>query len=79
MEWRKSHHLDYQYHPPGFAAWSTPRWAIVSGGQRDRLEFVATAYQEPGSRVLHTAESGAIHVAIVDGQLSVDSWRPIVE
>jgi hypothetical protein len=43
------------------------------------LEFVASAYQARGSRVLHTAESDTIRTAIVDGQLSVDSWRPIVE
>ena len=34
------HTLTDQCHPPGFAAWSTPEWAIVSGGQRDRVELV---------------------------------------
>ena len=54
------HHGSAFSDPPGFAAWSSPEWAVVSGGARDRLESVATAYALRGCRVLHTATSGAV-------------------
>ena len=31
------HHGSASSDPPGFAAWSTPEWTVVSGGRRDRL------------------------------------------
>ncbi len=46
---------------------------------RDRLEAVSAAYDSRGSRVLHTANCGAVQVSIADGQVSVDSWRTDVE
>jgi hypothetical protein len=70
-----SHTLGYQCHPPQFAAWSTPEWAIVSGGQQDRLEVMAGAYEAQGAKVLHTAVRGAVQVKIVGRGLSVDAWR----
>ena len=69
------HHGSAYSDPPGFADWSTPEWAVVSGGQRDRLEVTTTAYSSRGSRVLHTADSGAIHVSIADRELAVDCWH----
>ena len=66
------HHGSAYSDPPGFAEWSSPEWAVVSGGVRDRPESVATAYGSRGCRVLYTAESGAIGVAIDKGRLSVD-------
>jgi competence protein ComEC len=65
--------------PPGFADWTRPTLAVVSGGQRDRLEVVATAYRARGSHVVHTAQCGAIHVSIDKGHLAVDTWRPMSE
>jgi len=70
-----SHTLAYQCHPPGFAAWSTPEWAIVSGGFNDRLPAVEAAYRAEGGEVLHTATSGEVQVSVVAGALSVDTWR----
>jgi competence protein ComEC len=69
------HHGSAYSDPPGFAEWSTPEWAVVSGGQRDRVEAVTRAYSSRGSRVLHTADSGAVHVSIAGGELSVDCWH----
>ena len=69
------HHGSPNSDPPGFAAWSTPEWAVVSGSQRDRLETVTAAYTSRGSQVLHTSTSGAVHVAIAGGQLAVDCWH----
>ena len=51
-------------------------WAVISGGERDRLEVVKTAYASRGSQVLHTATAGAIHVGVASGQISVDRWHP---
>jgi competence protein ComEC len=73
------HHGSVYSDPPGFADWSTPEWAVVSGGQRDRREEVTRAYAARGSRVLHTATSGAVRVLIAGGQLAVDCWHPAAE
>ena len=43
-----------QYHPPGFAEWSSPEWTVISGSEGDRSEAAKTAYSR-GSQVLHTA------------------------
>jgi hypothetical protein len=59
--------------PPGFAAWSTPEWTIVSGDPRDRLEAVESAYAARGGQVLHTANTGAVRVSI-GRELEVSAW-----
>jgi len=69
-----SHTLSYQCHPPGFAAWSTPEWTIASGGSTDRFDAVESAYVEQGSRVLHTADEGAVTTEIAGGEVSVRGW-----
>lgn len=69
------HHGSASSDPPGFADWSRPEWTIVSGGASDRLPAVQAAYQARGSRVLHTADCGAVRVSIAGGQVSVDCWR----
>ncbi len=69
------HHGSAASDPPGFAAWSTPEWTIASGGSSDRLQSVQTAYGARGSRVLHTADCGAVTVEITAGQVSVDGWQ----
>ena len=69
------HHGSAASDPPGFAHWSTPEWAIVSGGLSDRATEVTRAYAARGSRVLHTAATGGVHVSIVGGQLSIDCWH----
>jgi competence protein ComEC len=69
------HHGSAASDPPGFAAWSRPEWTIVSGGASDRVSAVQEAYAARGSRVLHTADCGAVRVLIADGALSVGSWR----
>ncbi len=69
------HHGSAASDPPGFAAWSTPEWAIVSGGRSDRLSAVEAAYGEHGCRVLNTASRGAIQITISKGQVSVDCFH----
>jgi hypothetical protein len=70
----RSHTLGYQCHPPGFLAWSTPEWTVVSGGQSDRLPSINQAFSAQGSRVLHTAEDGAVSISIAGGQVSVKGF-----
>ncbi|REK05441.1 MAG: ComEC/Rec2 family competence protein [Planctomycetota bacterium] len=69
------HHGSASSDPPGFAAWSTPEWAIVSGGRSDRLGPVEAAYTERGCRVLQTAKRGAITVSLSADEVAIESWR----
>ncbi len=68
------HHGSASSDPPGFLAWSTPEWTIVSGGQSDRLPAINQAFSAQGSRVLHTAEDGAVSISIAEGQVSVKGF-----
>ena len=61
------HHGSRQSDPAGLAAWSTPSWAIISADHRWDLSPVAATYQRVGSRVLHTADTGAV-TASIDGE-----------
>ncbi len=70
-----SHYLTDQYHPPGFAAWSTPEWTIISGSPRDRSPEVEHAYASRGSAVLHTAECGAVSMEIEGVRLAVTRFH----
>lgn len=69
------HHGSAASDPPGFAAWSTPEWTVVSGGPADRSAAVDAAYRARGSRVLHTADCGAVRVSITASQVSAECWR----
>lgn len=68
------HHGSARSDPPGFAAWSTPEWVIVSGGHGDERPEVTAAYARRHARVLNTAASGAIRVQIAEGRLEVAPW-----
>lgn len=69
------HHGSARSNPPGFAAWSTPQLAIVSGSFNDRRPEVDRAYRDRGARVLNTADKGAITVTIDGGSLGVRTWK----
>lgn len=69
------HHGSAQSNPPGFAAWSTPEWVVISGGHEQNLPAVIDAYGRQGAVVLHTAEVGAVQVSIVAGDVQVTSHR----
>jgi len=64
-----------QYHPPGFVAWTTPEWTVISGDRRSNRPQVAEAYRRHGAQVLNTAQVGAITVAIDTRGLRVATWR----
>jgi len=69
------HHGSARSDPPGFAAWCTPEWVIVSGGHGEGARTASEAYISQGARVLQTAVGGAIHVSIAGGQVDVRPFR----
>ena len=68
------HHGSRRSNPPGMAAWCTPEWVVISGSRRWDPGPVIEAYRTAGSRVLHTADVGAVSVAIEPTGVSVDSF-----
>jgi len=58
------HHGSRGNNTPELAAWSTPDWVIISGSRRWDPEPIREVYGAVGSRVLHTADTGAVHVTI---------------
>lgn len=69
------HHGSLRSDPPGFAAWATPSWVVISGSFTDRRPEVERAYHRVGAVVLDTADRGAVHVAIAEGEIDVTTWR----
>jgi competence protein ComEC len=69
------HHGSPRSDPIGFAAWSTPEWVVVSGGDSRDADVVREAYTTQGATLLHTDEVGAVHFRIEHGEVTVDSWR----
>ena len=69
------HHGSPRSDPPGFAAWSTPEWVVVSGGDGRKMDAVREAYAAQGATLLHTDDVGAVHFHIEQGEISVDYWR----
>jgi len=63
------HHGSRRSDPPGFAAWSTPEWVVVSGGF-DADPSVTQTYQQAGARVLNTGHDGAVEFFIENGLLT---------
>lgn len=69
------HHGSTQSDPPGFVAWTTPEWTIISGDSRSNRPAVADAYRRRGATVLNTSQSGAVTVRIDRSALNVSPWR----
>lgn len=68
------HHGSARSDPPGFAAWSTPEWVVVSGGHGDERPEVSLAYSRYDAQVLHTAECGAVRVQVSAGRVAIGPW-----
>jgi competence protein ComEC len=71
------HHGSAASDPPGFAAWATPEWTVISSASADRSSDAQGAYASRGGRVLHTATAGAVRVIVENGQVAVDTWRTL--
>ena len=51
------HHGSRRSDPPGFAAWSTPEWVVLSGGGGEQAAPVIRTYEQAGAGVLVTERS----------------------
>jgi competence protein ComEC len=70
------HHGSANSDPPGFAAWCTPEWVVVSGGHRASLgELTAESYRDVGAQVLYTADLGAASFSFGQNWLEVSTYR----
>jgi competence protein ComEC len=55
------HHGSAFSDPPGFAAWCTPDWVVLSGRYApEETRVTTTSYREAGAEILHTAQDGAV-------------------
>jgi competence protein ComEC len=68
------HHGSRRSDPPGFAAWSTPNWVVISGSGRDDVRPVVQTYERAGANVLQTNQTGAVHFSFNDGSIKIASW-----
>jgi competence protein ComEC len=68
------HHGSRRSDPPGFAAWSTPNWVVISGGGGDDVRPVVETYERAGANVLHTNQCGAVHFSVGNGPIRIASW-----
>jgi competence protein ComEC len=68
------HHGSRLSDPPGFAAWSTPEWVVLSGG-RDADPDVRQTYEDAGANVFNTGEAGAVRFALSSDTIAVETWR----
>ncbi|MEX2173013.1 MAG: ComEC/Rec2 family competence protein [Pirellulaceae bacterium] len=74
------HHGSLRSDPTGFALWSTPDVAVISGSRNvediPNIELVKDAYRARGSQVLHTAEAGSVRIELRASGMSVSTFRP---
>jgi competence protein ComEC len=68
------HHGSRRSDPPGFAAWSTPEWVVISGGGGDDVRPVVETYEAAGAEVFRTNERGTVQFSIQSGEISVLAW-----
>lgn len=74
------HHGSRRSNPTGFALWSTPEIAVISGsrtlGDIPDIESVKDSYRARGAEVYHTAEDGCIRIELRTSGVSVTTFRP---
>jgi competence protein ComEC len=68
------HHGSRRSDPPGFAAWSSPEWVVISGGGGDEVRPVVQTYRNAGADVFRTNERGTIQFSISEDEMRVGSW-----
>jgi competence protein ComEC len=72
------HHGSRRSDPPGFAAWSTPEWVVLSGGGGEQAAPVIRTYKRAGADVLVTNEVGAVHFQILaDSRIEMKTFRSL--
>ncbi len=70
------HHGSNRSDPPGFAAWCTPAWTIISGRQNanDHHLLTAASYRDVGAKVFHTADCGAARFSLSSEGIEVSTF-----
>jgi competence protein ComEC len=68
------HHGSEQSDPPGFAAWSTPEWVVMSGRRPARTLASHRSYEDAGAAVFHTALDGAVCCTLTSDGVRVESF-----
>jgi competence protein ComEC len=71
------HHGSANSDPPGFAAWCTPEWVVMSGEQPERTLSTNASYNQAGASVVHTALSGAVSFLVDGTGIAVRSHRAV--
>jgi competence protein ComEC len=69
------HHGSRRSDPPGFAAWSTPEWVVISGPGGDEVQPVVQTYERAGAYVMNTKEHGSVRFSITPGGMKLVTWR----
>jgi competence protein ComEC len=73
------HHGSRRSDPTGFALWSTPERAIISGsrslGDIPDIESVKDSYRARGCEVFHTAEDGCVRIELSAGGVKAAAFR----
>ncbi len=70
------HHGSSRSDPPGFAAWCTPNWVVVSGRHQGADQQVtAASYRGVGAEVLHTADRGAATFTLGEQGIEMSTFR----
>jgi competence protein ComEC len=68
------HHGSRRSDPPGFAAWCTPQWVVISGGGGEGVAPVVQTYEQFGARVYDTHERGTVEFALEPGSIALATW-----
>jgi competence protein ComEC len=69
------HHGSAGSDPPGFAAWTTPEWVVMSGERPDRTLLAQQSYQHAGAMIAHTAANGAVTCIVSPTGISLAGFR----
>jgi competence protein ComEC len=74
------HHGSRRSDPAGFALWSTPNFAVISGARNVEdipdIESVKDSYRARGAEVFHTAEDGCVQFQISATGVRWATFRP---
>lgn len=68
------HHGSRRSDPPGFAAWCTPEWVVISGGGGEEVAPVAQTYAPAGARVLDTHDQGTVAFTLNRASIEFATW-----
>lgn len=72
------HHGSRTSDPPGFAAWCTPEWVVISGGDSADTSTVVRAYQSVGATALQTQMRGTVAFAVQSHAIRARSFLGVL-